>query len=459
MTIKTIVIVGGGFSGTVTAIQILRRKLKHVRVVLVDNSANVGRGLAYNSDHSECMLNVPVGNMSAFPDKPSDFVKYCQGRKLEVTESSFVSRAIFGDYISERLHAIKKESEKESRFELVVGEIVQIKQNDTDLTLQLLDGSEISANHIVLASGHFAPVSIPGLELIKHSERYQEAPYSKKLLNIVGETTPILLIGAGLTALDIALQLKQQGQNGKIYLLSRRGLLPQPHRQHTKKPDLASLLWVNLTTVNPTARNYFQEIRNQVSNSSLDWRDIIGSLRSITPKLWMALPSIEKQRFLRHLQPYWDTHRHRVAPEIYTKIKEAIDNDSVKVIAGKITHGVCSENSIELNIRLRKNQSSKTIKVAHVINCTGPNSNLRTIENTLLSQLRKDGLIQLDEHGLGVLVDEQLSVKNSSGEALSWLSYVGPLLKANYWEATAVPELRTHIELLVNRITNAFTQK
>lgn len=455
MITKTVVIVGGGFSGAITAVQILRQKLNNIRVILIDRTTSVGRGLAYSTTYSECMLNVPAGNMSAFPNEPDHFVKYCQERGLEVNDSSFVSRAIFGDYIYQLLDNVKNEYKKESRFELITAEVIRLESNDSGALVQLDDHSTIRADRVVIASGHFSPITIPSLIPVITSERYQDAAHADKLLKIVGGPDPILLIGTGLTSLDVALQLRHQGQSGKIYLLSRRGLLPQPHRVHTKKPDTATQRWNNLLNIDPTAKNYLREVRNQISISPLDWRDIVGSLRSITPKLWMVLPGNEKRRFLRHIQPYWDTHRHRVAPEAYIKLIELIDNSSIEVIAGKITGSTCNKNSIELDIKLRKTQNLKHLKASYIINCTGPNSNLRTVESKLFLQLQKDGLIQLDEHGLGILVDEYLSVKNSAGEALSWLSYVGPFLKANYWEATAVPELRAHIEFLANKITNS----
>lgn len=49
-------------------------------------------------------------------------------------------------------------------------------------------------------------------------------------------------------------------------------------------------------------------------------------------------------------------------------------------------------------------------------------------------------------HGLDVLVDDSRQLLNAAGQGTPGLHYVGPLLKEQFWEAAAVPELRVHAQ-------------
>jgi len=79
--LKAIAIVGGGYSGVMTAVNIMRESDKcalTVTVHLIEKRAGLGRGLAYSIWDDSMLLNVPAGNMSAYPDQPTDFLDYCR---------------------------------------------------------------------------------------------------------------------------------------------------------------------------------------------------------------------------------------------------------------------------------------------------------------------------------------------------------------------------------------------
>ena len=68
-----IVVVGGGFSGAMSAVNIARRSDHPLHVVVVNDRGSVGRGVAYGLRRPEYLLNVAARNMSAFPDEPDHF--------------------------------------------------------------------------------------------------------------------------------------------------------------------------------------------------------------------------------------------------------------------------------------------------------------------------------------------------------------------------------------------------
>src|ERR1700689_3227283 len=63
-------IIGGGLSGALVAIQLLRKATAPLRVVLIEPRAEVGRGIAYSTSSPSHLLNVRAGNMSIFPEEP-----------------------------------------------------------------------------------------------------------------------------------------------------------------------------------------------------------------------------------------------------------------------------------------------------------------------------------------------------------------------------------------------------
>ena len=67
----TSLIVGGGFSGTMMAAQLARRGL---RVALVEGAGRAGQGTAYSTRDEVHLLNVPAAKMSAWPERPDDFI-------------------------------------------------------------------------------------------------------------------------------------------------------------------------------------------------------------------------------------------------------------------------------------------------------------------------------------------------------------------------------------------------
>lgn len=453
---KTLVIIGAGFSGAVTAIQFLKRCPPGVRVVLINRSGGMARGLAYGTNSAQHLLNVPVGNMTALVDEPESFLKFCQKKDPSVLGSSFVPRKLYGDYLSSMLDSVV-ESGTGISLQRLAAEVHSLRPAQRGAVVELANGELLHADQVVLAFGHFAPLNPQCVAPAIAVGCYQQDPWDRDH-GSPHPNKPVLLIGAGLTALDVALSI-DQCDSSPIYMLSRRGLLPLSHRLHGGDSAVIVGACERLLEVEPTAGNYLREIRHFVKAGAAvgrDWRDFIAALRPATPALWARLPEVEQRRFLRHLQPYWDVHRHRVAPETYNRFQDALTRGRIISMAGRIKLISPKGEGVQVSIQRRGTDHIEHIDVSQVINCTGPNSNLRHVNDRLITQLRDGGLIQLDTLGLGLHVDEQLAVKDIAGNASSWLSYVGPMLKADFWEATAVPELRQHAKNLACRLADGF---
>lgn len=440
-------IVGAGFSGTMVAVQLLKKDhAAPLRVVLVNRSGPMARGVAYGTRSSRHVLNVPAGRMSAFPDDEDHFLRFVQERIPGVSGGSFVPRASYGDYLEWLLGETAARSIL-ARLEQITGEAVDVEVRQQHAFVKLADGRVIQADRVVLAIGNYPPsdVPIPNRGFYE-SARYVRDPWAIGALEGVSPHEAVLLLGSGLTMLDVSLELGTRSPAAHLTILSRRGLLPLPHRGHGSPPSYDHLP-PGLVACEHDAVEYLKAVRRhvrEVAQSGIDWRDVVASLRPVTRRLWESLPPHERARFLRHLRPYWDVHRHRVAPELYSAFRELQARGAVTVRAGRVVDIVERGRKAEVTLRPRGAVSPETLTFGKVINCTGPETDLRHLNDPLIAALLSRGIASTDDAGLGLRVSSRLCLLDSSGAESAPLLLVGPLLRGAFWEATAVPELRQH---------------
>jgi uncharacterized NAD(P)/FAD-binding protein YdhS len=477
-----IVIVGAGFSGAMVATHLLTMlraagNQSHAHKITLINRPSVAgkseppetqglagglaRGLAYGTQSDAHLLNVPAGRMSAFPDQPDDFLDFLHRANIVADGGSFVARKHYGEYLRHTLDTAVTRKRPQDTFATRHAEVVGLTLLKTaaeqGVTLTFTSGETLHADFVVLALGNFIPANLSVLPTwLNTSPQYVRDPWAPQALSSVDLTRPVLCIGTGLTMLDVALALDQRTSQEnaaqedttkeettlRIHALSRHGLLPQPHRDHTHAPTFAhapaALRDTSHAATHASAHAYLRAVREEIARlapSGIDWRDVIASLRPITAMLWQRLPVHERQRFLRHLRAVWDVHRHRAAPQIAKYIDSLAVSGKLLSNAARILSFEKSASDIVVRYRLRGEDNIRTLWVGSVINCTGPSSDITA--EPLMQQLARDGLITRDPLGLGIDVGADLRVQER-------IFYVGPLLKARDWEATAVPELREY---------------
>lgn len=537
----TVVIIGAGFSGTVLAANLLRLK-SPVHVVLLNRFGPMGRGVAYGTGLEAHVLNVPAGSMSAFDDDPDHFLRYAQRRDPELKADSFVSRRFYGEYLESVLQEAVRESAPETSLDTVVGEAESLRLLEGGEGVEVILSSPESkkgflcADRVVLALGNYSPADpLVGDPSFYATERYIRDPWVRGALDIVRPGERVLLIGTGLTMMDIALDLTQRRVALPLHAVSRHGLLPQAHeRRRERAPGFAvrsgarsdegrgangSLRLVTASRARSDSRvgddsvesswdelvrsesarvsSYFRAVRARIQSHGAgggDWRDVVSSLRAITPTLWQALPPAERARFLRHVRAYWDTHRHLAAPRTRAAIADMIEKGVLTIHSGRILsyrqieqtpslehsrddrvdsagrNGAKTEShagrspspgdsrridhEVEIEIRPRGSTRVEWIAVDRVVNCTGPDCDVRRIRDSFLPSLLEKGLIRSDPMGLGLETSDDGALLDAQGRASTSLYLLGPLLKGRYWEATAVPELRRHAAVLARTLTS-----
>jgi uncharacterized NAD(P)/FAD-binding protein YdhS len=443
-----VVIVGGGFSGSVLAAQLVRRAAGGISVAIVERSPLRARGIAYSTRVEAHLLNVPAGKMSAFPDEAEHFLRWAQKHHdADVEAGSFVPRRVYGEYIEATLQDAQRSNN--GRVDWIQDEVVAVTHKGADAELSLAGGSMLSAERVVLALGNFRPSdpSLPGKT--EASKRYVPFAWDESRITQAAPKGDVLLVGSGLTCVDVAIMLRSHRFAGAIHVLSRRGLLPRRHRPAKPWPAFWNvrssrgvLEWLRLIR---------QQVR-EAQKQGVDWRAVVDSLRPHTSAIWASLPIAEKRRFLRHVRPYWEVHRHRVAPEIGDFLGGQIADHDIQAHAGRITKYDEKPDCVEVTYLDRTSGKETTLRVGLVVNCTGPENDARRLNHPLLNQLFAQGYARHDDLFLGLDVASDGALIEASGLRSEFLYTVGPTRKGSLWETTAVPEIRVQVAELAREL-------
>jgi len=438
---QRVAIIGGGFSGAMLAVRLLPAPEGRVSVTFIERSAQAGRGVAYATRCDGHLLNVRARNMSAYPEAPDHFVKWAQQNHSScVRPDDYLPRPVYGAYIESQFREAARSHADQLRC--IQDEAISITPVGSATEIGLASGQAIVADKVVLALGHFPPadLALPGRG--SKDSRFLANPWAENSLADPGLLNSVLLIGSGLTSVDVAIELRARGFNGTIHILSRRGLLPQSHKIVAPSP----VAWNE--DCPRTARELLRLIRSRVEaagRQGSDWRAVIDSLRPFTQEIWRSFPLQEQKRFLRHLRAYWDVHRHRVDGRIGDQLASQLRNGQIRAHAGRITECREDNSGVHVAYRDRKNGLISRFSVDYVINCTGPESDYRKVGNPLLSDLFAKKLARPDQLSLGLDVADDGALLDALGEPSNSLYTLGPLRKGLLWESIAVPELRVQV--------------
>jgi len=435
------VIVGGGFSGTLLAINLLRHGT--LKVTIIERRADrLGRGLAYGAAQEGHILNVRAGNMSALPDQADHFVEWL-GREQLGHDGSFASRRDYGAYLCSLLGEFSERAQ--GRLSIVTGEAVDLIQQDHGVRVDLASGDSVKADIAALAPGNLPPHDLPAFAELASSAYFND-PWAADIAKGLHSEDQLLLLGSGLTAVDCAITLDNAGFDGRIIALSRRGLAPHDHRPLAPFAPCSE---------RPTERLPALVKRVRRRSADVGWRNAVDELRPFIQDMWRAADAEERSRFLRHLRPYWDVHRHRIAPQVEARLARMRADGRWEVRAGKVTKASDQGGTIALQLRLRGQREMETLRVARVINCTGPLGDLRRTGDPLLQHLGERGDIRADPLSIGIDVDRQCHAISNKGIPQQRLFVVGPMTRGAHWEIVAVPDIRRQVWALAREITGA----
>lgn len=441
--IEEVAIIGAGFAGSLQAINLLRHG--GPRAVLIDRAVTPGLGLAYGAAHPAHVLNVRAANMSALPDDPGHFVRWLEERGVAEAATAFVPRLTYGEYLRELLdHACAAAGD---RLRVIRGDVIDVAGGPRT-KVRLADGRSLAVDAAVLAVGNLPPHDPPGVPAEGLPEDgYKGDPWARGVTAGLGADDTVLLVGTGLTMVDVALKLETEGFGGRIVALSRRGLLPRRHGGAAHAGDrLRERPVLGVSELLKLVRE---------RGRAVGWRDAVDELRPFTQAMWANAHEAERARFLRHLRPWWDVHRHRLAPAIADRLAAMRDRGQLSVVAGKTVALCGTSDGIAVSWRPRGSATVRALDTRRVVNCTGPQGDLGRSTDPLLRRLVERGSIRPDAARLGIDVDGDARTVAADGRANDWLFALGPMTRGAFWEIVAVPDIRVQTWNLARRLSNA----
>ncbi|HKR23980.1 MAG TPA: FAD/NAD(P)-binding protein, partial [Allosphingosinicella sp.] len=397
----------------------------------IDRGPAPGRGVAYGTRRPEHLLNVPARRMSAFSDDPDHFERW-YGARAGGGAEDFAPRTLYGDYLAGLL--------AEAGIAPIAGEAVAIGED----RVRLADGRAVAADAVVLAPGNFKPATPPGIDPGALGPLWVDDPWAGDLGEGLGAGDVLLLIGTGLTAVDVALTLDATGYRGRIVALSRRGLAPRAHG--TREPNVAPL-----EDLPPTCVAMLRRVRAR--SDEIGWRSAVHELRAVTSALWAKADEGERRRFLRHLRAWWDVHRHKVAPAVGATIAAMQADARLAVAAGRLVSAEAADGKALVRFRLRGSDTVESLRAARIVNCTGPELDIVRAGEPLLDALLGQGAIRPDPLAIGIDVDPECRAIGADGRPSATLSVIGPVTRGAFWESVAVPDIRGQAERVAARLT------
>ncbi|MBU1326031.1 MAG: FAD/NAD(P)-binding protein [Alphaproteobacteria bacterium] len=404
--------------------------------VLIDATGRFGRGVAYSTDFDGHLLNVRAARMSAVEGRPDDFVTWLRARApAQADPQAFAPRGLYGRYVQDRLAAV--EAAHPGLIKKVHARVAAIDGTD----VRLDDGRRLAGRSVVLATGNPAPKTAgePLARVIRD-------PWAPGALAAVGPGETLAVIGTGLTMVDVALALEARGWAGKMQAFSLRGLLP---RAHGETPDAAVTPTPEMLD-GPAARRLGAGRRLARDH---DWRGVMEGLRPVTGDLWRATDASTRSRLFRHLRPWWDVHRHRIAPGVAARIDRMIADGRLTVSAARVT-GVravgpdaIDRDGVVVACLPPRATTPRDLVVDRVIDCSGPGHD--PTRDPLTAPLLASGRARLEPLGVGLDLDDAGRVVGADGAPDPVLFVLGPPARAVFWESIAVPDIRRRIEDVV----------
>jgi uncharacterized NAD(P)/FAD-binding protein YdhS len=418
-----IAIVGGGASAALVAAQLPPDR----GVLLIDKDGRHGRGQAYSTTDPHHLLNACVSKMSALDQDPDHLLRWTRDQGLDIAATDYLPRVEYGRYLRNVLAGTEAEE--------VTAEVTTITPDGRGgWRLGLAGGGEIRADAVVLATGNRPP----GNPVDAHGPRYIADPWAPGALDGVDDGSPVLIVGTGLTMIDLAVTLAKAHPETVVHAVSRHGLLPRRHR--CPGVPLAQLELPDQITLAGLMRT----VRKTVEDNDGEWRGVVDALRPHVPGIWEAFSLKDKERFLRHVGRLWEVHRHRIPPATAERVDALQASGRLRITRGRV-QAVESGDDGGLTVRL---DDGNTLRTGWLINGTGPSHH----PGPFYDRLFKAGIARPGPLGLGIDADLDGAVLDARGEPHRTLFTLGPTLRGRRYETTAIPEIRAQAAIIAKRL-------
>jgi uncharacterized NAD(P)/FAD-binding protein YdhS len=452
-----VAVIGGGASGTLAAVYLLREAAAArvpLRIAMIDRNGRHGLGQAYATSNAAHLLNSRADRMSAVAGDAGHLVRWAATRGIE--HDGFLPRPAFGRYLTEVLADAERSAWPAATVSRITSDVVALTRGGLHrpVRLHLAADGRIDADIAVLATGNrppAAPCPVPD------TPRYVGDPWQPGALDGIADGSPVAVLGTGLTMLDVAITVTGAHRRTVVHAASRHALLPREHRCPPSaggERGPAGFSPGTLTCGQAGLSSLIRNVRAASADAPEDWQSVVDSLRPHVAGLWQSLTPRDKRVFLRSVARYWEVHRHRVPPVTASRIGQLRSAGRLSVHRGRVV--AVTEAPDGLRVRIEQGGQTAEIAVGWLINATGPAADITSTQDPLLRGLLDGGLVTPDPLRLGLQADAGGALLDVSGRPSGTLFTLGPPLRGQLYETTAMPEIRDQAAALATRLISAW---
>jgi len=437
---RSVAVVGAGPAGALVAIQLCEtafRRQVPLHLLLIDPAPEAGRGTAYVTRDARHLLNAPASHMSCYPDDPGHFVRWlCRHGEPTITAADFVSRYRYGSYLADTLGRAIVAAHGTVSVRRLRTRVTDCRWSGKVARLELDNGTAIEADSVVLATGPTPPSSAWLPTALRTSDRFVADPWAPGALEPPVEErrpTDVLLIGTGLTAVDVALRLDRPGRT--VHAVSRSGRLPQAHAVSPLPATACTepLRGLSLPILRAAVRRHI----GRAMRMQGDWRPALDGLRPLIAELWASLSDEERAEFLERDGSLWNVHRHRMPPATAERVARMRRTRRLRTGPGRIADAVLLQDGT-FTVSLTE---GRELSVGWVVDCTGPGLSLADTADPLWWNLLRRGDAVPGSLGMGVSTEDG-RLRDRYGRTCHALWTLGAPRRGELWETTAIPEIR-----------------
>ncbi len=470
-------VIGGGASATMLLSALTRAGGLRAadggrgRIVVVDPAADPGPGVPYRTPEPWHRMNVRARELSVDPADPDHFVRWLAaeghagghppgldgGRGVGPGPLDFVPRRVFGRYLSDVWAAAGAPQAGHDVVHLR-DRAVAVRRVAGTVEVALGSGASVVGQHVVIAAGlpptgptRFAVAAeVPDGVVVGD-------PWASGALERVGPPTGAsgegraVLVGTGLTAVDVALTLC--GLGWEVTAVSPVGSFPA---RHVDEPMPAQRP-LPPPPEPPTASAVTHWVRTACRREPEGWQAALDLVRHEITGVWTQMTWDDRRRLARHAGAVWQTHRHRVAPEVADRLDGLCEAGQVRVERGWVRAVEGATSGAVVVVTDRRDGAlgpARRLSADLVVNCAGP-PGVADLGDPLVASLLADGAGRVDPLGLGLEVSDDGALVGADGSPAGELWLLGAMRRGTQLESTAVPDLRVQATRLAERLVAA----
>jgi uncharacterized NAD(P)/FAD-binding protein YdhS len=450
---RRVAIIGGGAAAATLLSELLERKPSQpLHLDWYTGGGTPARGVAYGTPSDRHLLNVRAASMSMFAGKPSGFLDFLQRQDPAIAGTDFLPRRRYGDYLEAEVARALAHGKTNGHDVNVMPFAVEAMVPERDGVTVIHGDESRRFDAAVLALGALPAQPLRGVsDEALASGRYVVDPWA--LMAGAGfDPAPrkVVLIGLGLTAVDVLLELSARWPQTDFTAISRHGLLPEAHLNAAGAPTGDSGELIESMRESPDVRHWLHLLREALAHER-DWRAVLDSLRPHMPGLWRELDTPQRARFLRHARWAWERVRHRMPPQVGRSVAALEAEGRLHRLRGRVQSAAMVGDTLQLQLRRTGADAAQTLDADLVIQTTGMNNDIRRTDHPLVSQLFTNGHIASDPLGLGMQAAADGRLAHGKDH---WpnLFAIGSMLRGVLWESTAMPEIRQQARSLADQL-------